>query len=449
MSNGEGGGSTKVYVYQPEEEVEESDGTTTTLRNRKKYISGKQNKVLKFISLKSTNVLPEKQLTEEEIKTLKNVQRVNGFLAGISVFPCATSKRDVKVLREFGPRNVFVRALVTYLPYICFIVHICTDIFESYMYRGLATAVTFLVAFFQMTSIILLGKKNVSAFYQDIKMILEKTSANELEHTYIFGQVNTSNMGGLPKSFIQAFIGLIFQSILWFGLLAWEGIVQMELESFGVGFVITHLFCTALQFLLPVADMVYVTYSFDKLKVHTKAFDDDIIYIRKCVLDNSFEETFGGGNGMGIEVSIMRAWIAIKDEIKSVEKKTGLIQAISIMGIFLTYVTVTVSIVTQDYSKKGFVPIYGMFILGGPMMSFLFAGIPSYERRLRRLSKNVKEISHLGAWNKLIAFLRDEDDLSYKLLGIALDWQLVGRLVILVLSIAATSLQYFLNRGGF
>ena len=52
----------------------------------------------------------------------------------------------------------------------------------------------------------------------------------------------------------------------------------------------------------------------------------------------------------------MRAWITIKEEIKSVEKRTGLIQAILIMGIFLTYVTVTVSIVTQDYSKKGFVP---------------------------------------------------------------------------------------------
>ena len=94
------------------------------------------------------------------------------------------------------------------------------------------------------------------------------------------------------------------------------------------------------------------------------------------------------------------------------------------MSLFLTYVTVTVSIVTQDYSKKGFVPIYGMFILFGPMISFVFAGIPSYERILRRLSKNVKEISHLGEWDKLIAFLRDEEDLSYKLLGVALDWQL-------------------------
>ena len=50
----------------------------------------------------------------------------------------------------------------------------------------------------------------------------------------------------------------------------------------------------------------------------------------------------------------------------------------------------------------------------------------------------------LGGFKKLIEFLRDEKELSYKLLGIALDWQLVGKIIILVLSVAATLLQYSL-----
>ena len=72
------------------------------LRNRK----GNSNIIIKtyllqFIKLiKAT--LPENTLTDDEIKILKNVQRVNGF-AGISVFPCANSKKDVKILTEFGP----------------------------------------------------------------------------------------------------------------------------------------------------------------------------------------------------------------------------------------------------------------------------------------------------------------------------------------------------------
>ena len=49
----------------------------------------------------------------------------------------------------------------------------------------------------------------------------------------------------------------------------------------------------------------------------------------------------------------------------------------------------------------------------------------------------------MGGFTKLIEFLRDEKELSYKLLGIALDWQLVGRIIILVLSVAATLLQYY------
>ena len=89
-----------------------------------------------------------------------------------------------------------------------------------------------------MTSLILLGKKNVSAFYRDVKTILEKNSASELERTYILGQVNTSNMG-VCQNLTQLFISVIFQNCIWFGLLAWEGIVQMELESFGIVFVIT------------------------------------------------------------------------------------------------------------------------------------------------------------------------------------------------------------------
>ena len=84
-----------------------------------------------------------------------------------------------------------------------------------------------------------------------------------------------------------------------------------------------HVLCTAIQFLMPVADMVYATYSFDKLKVHTKAFDDDITYIRKCVLENSFDEKFAVDSRKSIQISIMRAWITIKEEIKNVEKRLG------------------------------------------------------------------------------------------------------------------------------
>ena len=74
----------------------------------------------------------------------------------------------------------------------------------------------------------------------------------------------------------------------------------------------------------------------------------------------------------------------------------------------------------------------------------IFSCIPPFERKLKRLSCNVRDVAHLGGFTKLINFLRDEKELSYKLLGIALDWQLVGKIIILVLSVAATLLQYSL-----
>ena len=170
-----------------------------------------------------------------------------------------------------------------------------------------------------------------------------------------------------------------YGSILWFGLLYWEGIIQMEYNTFGPVFVCAHLFFTTWSFVAINVDTPFALYLFKRLSVYTKAFDDDVAYIKNYLLNDP--GSHGGGKAQlspmfgnqAIQMSIMKAYIKLKLEIKNAERVCGLMQAITIVTTALIYVTVSISIATQDYSKKPFVPIYGFMYVNEINVIFKFS----------------------------------------------------------------------------
>ena len=394
------------------------------------------------------SVLQKEPLTNKESERLRQIQKVNARLCTINAFWPLVSKANIKYVRMFSWKNRYVTYVMKYMAFIGLLAHISTDVFESYMYRGLATAVTFLVLFCFILSTVILGKKSAILFFKEVEKALKINEMDCHQRKFVFAQIDTKVSGGMPKSIPAHFVQAVFSSIIWFGLLYWEGIIQMEYNTFGPVFVCAHVFLTTWCFVNNNTDNVYILYLFKRLGVYTKAFDDDVAYIKNCLLN----DLHGGGKAQlspmfgnqVIQMSIMKAYIKLKIEIKDTERVCGLMQAISLVVTVLIYVTVSISVATQDYSKKPFVPIYGFMYVSTLMNFQIFSCIPPFERKLKRLSCNVRDVAHLGGFTKLINFLRDEKELSYKLLGIALDWQLVGKIIILVLSVAATLLQYYL-----
>ena len=130
------------------------------------------------------------------------------------------------------------------MAFIGLLAHISTDVFESYMYRGLATAVTFLVLFCFILSTVILGKKSAILFFKEVEKALKINEMDCHQRKFVFAQIDTKVSGGMPKSIPAHFVQAVFGSIIWFGLLYWEGIIQMEYNTFGPVFVCAHVFLT-------------------------------------------------------------------------------------------------------------------------------------------------------------------------------------------------------------
>ena len=341
---------------------------------------------------------------------MRLIQKVNARLCIINAFWPLISKANIKYVRRFSWKNPYLTNAMTYLGFIGFIAHIALDVFESYMYRGLATAVTFLVIFCVTISNVILGKKSTISFFKEVEKALKINEMDRLQRKFVYAQINSKFLGGIPKSIPAYFVQSMFGSIVWFGLLYWEGIIQMEYNTFGPVFVCAHLFFTTWSFVAMNVDTPFALYLFKRLSVYTKAFDDDVAYIKNYLLNDP--GSHGGGEAQlspmfgnqAIQMSIMKAYIKLKLEIKNAERVCGLIQAITIVTTALIYVTVSISIATQDYSKKPFVPIYGFLGLMSLGNFPIFSCIPAFERKLKRLSCNVRDVAHLGGFKKLIEF---------------------------------------------
>ena len=323
------------------------------------------------------SVLQKEPLTNKETERLRLIQKVNARLCIINAFWPLVSKANIKYVRRFSWKNPYLTNAMTYMAFIGLLAHISTDVFESYMYRGLATAVTFLVLFCVILSTVPLGKKSAISFFKEVEKALKINEMDRHQRKFVFAQIDSKFLGGIPKSIPVHFVQSMFSSIVWFGLLYWEGIIQMEYNTFGPVFVCAHLFLTTWSFVAMNVDTPFILYLFKRLSVYTKAFDDDVAYIKNYLLN----DLHGGGKAQlspmfgnqVIQMSIMKAYIKLKFEIKNAERVCGLMQAISLVTTVLIYVTVSISIATQDYSKKPFVPIYGfMYVMSlGNFPNFL------------------------------------------------------------------------------
>ena len=67
-------------------------------------------------------------------------------------------------------------------------------------------------------------------------------------------------------------------------------------------------------------------------------------------------------------------------------------------------------------------------------------------KQLASLEQELKELSYMEGYSSLSRYLRNTERITFRLLGSSIDSNLVGRILLVVLSVGATCLQYYLLR---
>ena len=67
-------------------------------------------------------------------------------------------------------------------------------------------------------------------------------------------------------------------------------------------------------------------------------------------------------------------------------------------------------------------------------------------KQLASLERELKELSYMEGHSSLSRYLHDTERITFRLLGASIDSNLVVRILLVVLSVGATYLQYYLLR---
>ena len=230
---------------------------------------------------------------------------------------------------------------------------------------------------------------------------------------------------------------------LWMALLYSEGIVGMELESFGVGFVVAHAVFTTINFAFMSFSDGFELYSIGKIGVAVDALASDVHVLWKEAYSLGTVEK----NDAACETALIKALVRLRRGLAKAERTSGSLIGLRFTMYVMVCVTVSISIATQDYSKKGFVLIY-LFLILGPMLGKPM-NVMAYSKVLKQLAsleRELKELSYMEGHSSLSRYLHDTERITFRLLGASIDSNLVVRILLVVLSVGATYLQYYLLR---
>lgn len=390
-----------------------------------------------YIEHPQMHMADKRSLRPEEESFCKKFETVYGIYAWCNALVFFVSPnlavRRIEFSGQRFKRGIFV------VGFLGFGFHIAIDILESYMYRTLSSCITFFILFIWH---MVLNTVSASAFmemFYDIRK-LRNGKSDAIERSQTITVLKPIIKKNNPKS---VGIKALVIGALWMALLYSEGIVGMELESFGVGFVVAHAVFTTINFAFMSFSDGFELYSIGKIGVAVDALASDVHVLWKEAYSLGTVEK----NDAACETALIKALVRLRRGLAKAERTSGSLIGLRFTMYVMVCVTVSISIATQDYSKKRFVLIYLVLILG-PMLGKPM-NVMAYSKVLKQLAsleRELKELSYMEGHSSLSRYLHDTERITFRLLGASIDSNLVVRILLVVLSVGATYLQYYLLR---